>query len=211
MHNNLDEKNQNNAEVNNENVNEEVLEEFDDNLQNSNETVEDAQINEDLEFENLSEEDNELIKFKSIKEENKKLQEELEALKDRLLRTTAEYDNYRKRTIKEKENIYTDACEDILKEMLPVLDNLERALTVDGSAEDFKKGIDITVKQFNTSLEKLGVEEVLTDGEFDPNLHNAVMHIEDDNLGKNQIAEVFQKGYKKGNKVLRYSMVKVAN
>jgi molecular chaperone GrpE len=211
LHNNLDEKNQNNAEVNNENVNEEVLEEFDDNLQNSNETVEDAQINEDLEFENLSEEDNELIKFKSIKEENKKLQEELEALKDRLLRTTAEYDNYRKRTIKEKENIYTDACEDILKEMLPVLDNLERALTVDGSAEDFKKGIDITVKQFNTSLEKLGVEEVLTDGEFDPNLHNAVMHIEDDNLGKNQIAEVFQKGYKKGNKVLRYSMVKVAN
>ncbi len=149
LHNNLDEKNQNNAEVNNENVNEEVLEEFDDNLQNNNETVEDAQINEDLEFENLSEEDDELIKFKSIKEENKKLQEELEALKDRLLRTTAEYDNYRKRTIKEKENIYTDACEDILKEMLPVLDNLERALTVDGSAEDFKKGIDITVKQFN--------------------------------------------------------------
>lgn len=211
LHNNLDEKNQNNAEVNNENVNEEVLEEVDDNLQNNDETVEDAEINEDLEFENLSEEDNELIKFKSIKEENKKLQEELEALKDRLLRTTAEYDNYRKRTIKEKENIYTDACEDILKEMLPVLDNLERALTVDGSAEDFKKGIDITVKQFNTSLEKLGVEEVLTDGEFDPNLHNAVMHIEDDNLGKNQIAEVFQKGYKKGNKVLRYSMVKVAN
>lgn len=211
MHNNLDEKNQNNAEVNNENVNEEVLEEVDDNLQNNDETVEDAEINEDLEFENLSEEDNELIKFKSIKEENKKLQEELEALKDRLLRTTAEYDNYRKRTSKEKENIYTDACEDILKEMLPVLDNLERALTVDGSAEDFKKGIDITVKQFNTSLEKLGVEEVLTDGEFDPNLHNAVMHIEDDNLGKNQIAEVFQKGYKKGNKVLRYSMVKVAN
>lgn len=211
MHNNLDEKNQNNAEVNNENVNEEVLEEVDDNLQNNDETVESAEVNEDLEFENLSEEDNELIKFKSIKEENKKLQEELEALKDRLLRTTAEYDNYRKRTIKEKENIYTDACEDILKEMLPVLDNLERALTVDGSAEDFKKGIDITVKQFNTSLEKLGVEEVLTDGEFDPNLHNAVMHIEDDNLGKNQIAEVFQKGYKKGNKVLRYSMVKVAN
>lgn len=211
MHNNLDEKNQNNAEVNNENVNEEVLEEVNDNLQNNDETVEDAEVNEDLEFENLSEEDNELIKFKSIKEENKKLQEELEALKDRLLRTTAEYDNYRKRTSKEKENIYTDACEDILKEMLPVLDNLERALTVDGSAEDFKKGIDITVKQFNTSLEKLGVEEVLTDGEFDPNLHNAVMHIEDDNLGKNQIAEVFQKGYKKGNKVLRYSMVKVAN
>lgn len=152
-----------------------------------------------------------MIKFKSLKEENKKLQEELDSLKDRLLRTVAEYDNYRKRSIKEKENIYTDACEDVLKDMLPVLDNLERALVVDGSAEDLKKGIEMTVKQFNNSLEKLGVEEVDASGEFDPNLHNAVMHAEDENLGKNQIAEVFQKGYKKGSKVLRYSMVKVVN
>lgn len=211
MNNNLDEKNVNSSEVNMDNVTEETLNASEKLKEDSTETVEDAEINEDLEFENLSEEDNELIKFKSLKEENKKLQEELDSLKDRLLRTVAEYDNYRKRSIKEKENIYTDACEDVLKDMLPVLDNLERALVVDGSAEDLKKGIEMTVKQFNNSLEKLGVEEVDASGEFDPNLHNAVMHAEDENLGKNQIAEVFQKGYKKGSKVLRYSMVKVVN
>lgn len=207
----MDEKNVNSSEVNMDNVTEETLNASEELKEDSTETVEEAEINEDLEFENLSEEDNELIKFKSLKEENKKLQEELDSLKDRLLRTVAEYDNYRKRSIKEKENIYTDACEDVLKDMLPVLDNLERALVVDGSAEDLKKGIEMTVKQFNNSLEKLGVEEVDASGEFDPNLHNAVMHAEDENLGKNQIAEVFQKGYKKGSKVLRYSMVKVVN
>ncbi|WP_291569388.1 nucleotide exchange factor GrpE [Clostridium sp. UBA4548] len=211
MNNNLDEKNVNSSEVNMDNVTEETLNASEKLKEDSTETVEEAEVNEDLEFENLSEEDNELIKFKSLKEENKKLQEELDSLKDRLLRTVAEYDNYRKRSIKEKENIYTDACEDVLKDMLPVLDNLERALVVDGSAEDLKKGIEMTVKQFNNSLEKLGVEEVDASGEFDPNLHNAVMHAEDANLGKNQIAEVFQKGYKKGSKVLRYSMVKVVN
>lgn len=211
MNNNLDEKNVNSSEVNMDNVTEETLNVSEELKEDSTETVEEAEVNEDLEFENLSEEDNELIKFKSLKEENKKLQEELDSLKDRLLRTVAEYDNYRKRSIKEKENIYTDACEDVLKDMLPVLDNLERALVVDGNAEDLKKGIEMTVKQFNNSLEKLGVEEVDASGEFDPNLHNAVMHAEDENLGKNQIAEVFQKGYKKGSKVLRYSMVKVVN
>lgn len=210
MSNNLDEKNQDNTEINNAEVDNKAQIEVNDALKNE-ETLEQAEVNEDLEFENLSEEDDELIKFKSLKEENNKLQEELETLKDRLLRTVAEYDNYRKRTIKEKENIYTDACEDVLKEMLPILDTLERALTVEGSAEDLKKGIEMTVKLFSSSLEKLGVEEVCAEGEFDPNLHNAVMHMEDEALGKNQIAEVFQKGYKKGSKILRYSMVKVAN
>lgn len=211
MHNNFDEKNENSSEINMEDVNKETLNSSEEPNENVEETLEEAEINEDVEFENLSEEDNELFKFKSLKEENKKLQEELDSIKDRLLRTVAEYDNYRKRSIKEKENIYIDACEDVLKEMLPVLDNLERALSVDGNAEDLKKGIEMTVKQFNNSLEKLGVEEVDATGEFDPNLHNAVMHAEDENLGKNQIAEVFQKGYKKGSKVLRYSMVKVVN
>lgn len=211
MSNNLDEKNQDNTEINNAGVDNKAQTEVNDALKNNEETLEQAEVNEDLEFENLSEEEDELIKFKSLKEENNKLQEELETLKDRLLRTVAEYDNYRKRTIKEKENIYTDACEDVLKEMLPILDTLERALTVEGSAEDLKKGIEMTVKLFSNSLEKLGVEEVAAEGEFDPNLHNAVMHVEDEALGKNQIAEVFQKGYKKGSKILRYSMVKVAN
>jgi molecular chaperone GrpE len=146
-----------------------------------------------------------------LKDESKKLKNEFEALKDRLARTVAEYDNFRKRTAKEKENIYTDACGDVLKEILPVLDNLERAISADGSADDLKKGVKMTMNIFNDAFKKLGVEEIPTDGEFDPHLHNAVMHIEDENYDKNCIAEVFQKGYRRGDKVIRYSMVKVAN
>ncbi|WP_346895421.1 nucleotide exchange factor GrpE [Clostridium sp. UBA7503] len=157
------------------------------------------------------EKEDEMKKFRNRKEEIKELKEENDSLKDKLLRTVAEYDNFRKRTSKEKENIYTEACADVLKEILPVLDNLERAVAVDGSAEDLKKGIELTINQFTASFEKLGVEEISSDGEFDPNFHDAVMHIEDENLGKNQVAEVFLKGYKKGDKVLRHSMVKVAN
>jgi len=157
------------------------------------------------------EKEDEMKKFRNRKEEIKELKEENDSLKDKLLRTVAEYDNFRKRTSKEKENIYTEACADVLKEILPVLDNLERAVAVDGSAEDLKKGIELTINQFTASFEKLGVEEISSDGEFDPNFHNAVMHIEDENLGKNQVAEVFLKGYKKGDKVLRHSMVKVVN
>jgi len=143
----------------------------------------------------------ELVKYKN----------ELETFKDRFSRTLAEYENYRKRTAKEKEGIYTLACEDILKDILPVLDNLERASAVAGSVEDLKKGIDMTVKQFADAFEKLQVEVIPTDDGFDPNFHNAVMHVEDENYGPNAVAEVFQKGYKRGDKVLRCSMVKVAN
>lgn len=148
---------------------------------------------------------------KNFVEENKKISSENDALKDRLSRTVAEYDNFRKRTAKEKEGIYTDACEDILKELLPVLDNLERAISVEGTVDDLKKGVEMTIKQFTNALEKLNVEEISTDGEFNPHVHNAVMHIDDNQYGNNQIAEVFQKGYKRGDKVLRHSMVKVAN
>jgi len=146
-----------------------------------------------------------------LTEELAKIENELDALKERFTRTLAEYDNFRKRTAKEKEGIYTSACEDILKLILPVLDNLERASSVGGSAEDIKKGIDMTVKQFQDALNKLQVEEISIEEGFDPNFHNAVMHVEDENLGKNAVAEVFQKGYKRGDKVLRFSMVKVAN
>lgn len=146
-----------------------------------------------------------------LKDENEKLSNELETIKDRLLRLTAEYENYRKRTSKEKEGIYTDACSDVINEMLPSLDNLERAATANGSAEDIKKGIDMTIRQFKGALEKLGVEEIPGEGTFDPNFHNAVMHIEDENYGESEIVEVLQKGYKRGDKVLRHSMVKVAN
>lgn len=148
---------------------------------------------------------------KKFDEENIKLTNEIDALKERMLRLNAEYDNFRKRTAKEKEGIYTDACEDVLKNMIPVLDNLERALSVGGSVDDLKKGIEMTVRQFQESLTKVQVEEIPGEGDFDPNLHNAVMHIEDEQFGQNQIAEVFQKGYKRGDKVLRHSMVKVVN
>ncbi|GAA0126771.1 nucleotide exchange factor GrpE [Clostridium sp. CTA-19] len=151
------------------------------------------------------------VDVKKIKEENEKLKKEVEELKEKQLRISAEYDNYRKRTIKEKQDVYLNAYEDVLKEMFEVLDNLERALSCDSNLEDLRKGIEMTVKQFNTSLEKLEVEEIDTNGEFDPNYHNAVMHEENDSVGANQIVEVFLKGYKKGEKVLRYSMVKVAN
>jgi molecular chaperone GrpE len=156
-------------------------------------------------------EDDELNVVKKQKEENKKLQEELDMTKDRLLRVTAEYDNYRKRTVKEKEGIYSDAYVDVLKEIIPILDNLERAIAADGSIEDLKKGIEMTIKGCQDSFIKLGVEEIDDSGEFDPNVHNAVMHVDDENLGKNVIAEVFQKGYKKDDKIIRHTMVKVAN
>lgn len=155
-------------------------------------------------------ENDDLSLIRKMKDENKKLSNEVEALKERLLRLTAEYDNYRKRTAKEKEGIYTDACSDVLKEMLPVADNLERALAVDGNVEDLKKGVEMTIKGFLNSLEKLGVEEIDTTNGFDPNLHQAISVVEDENLSSNDVAQVYQKGYKRGEKIIRYSMVTVA-
>lgn len=205
-------------EVNNENINEKddvnTSEVENENLEEKDtlEEVLEGEILEDIEFEsgndNVTSFKDEITKLKN---ENSKLNNELDVLKERLLRLNAEYDNFRKRTSKEKEGIYTDACEDVLKEMFPVLDNLERAVTVDGSVDDLKKGVDMTIRQFKNAFEKIGVEEIEANGEFDPNLHQAVMHVEDENLGNNTIAEVFQKGYKKGGKVLRFTMVKVAN
>ena len=146
-----------------------------------------------------------------IKKQNKKLQEELDTTKDTLLRLRAEYDNYRRRSIKEKEGIYSDAYVDVVKEILPVIDNLERAIAADGTLEDLKKGVEMTMKGCQVAFSKLGVEEIDATGEFDPNFHNAVMHIEDESLEKNVVAEVFQKGYKKDDKIIRHTMVKVAN
>lgn len=185
------------------------------------ETLLESEVREDEEFEGIDDAKEELkqedccneIKNENLKlkDEVSKLNNELEALKDRLMRTSAEYDNFRKRTAKEKEGIYTDACADVLKVILPVIDNLERAAGAEGSLEDLKKGIDMTLRQIKDSLGKLNVEEIPAEGEFDPNLHNAVMHVEDENFGKNSVVEVFQKGYKRGDKVIRHSMVKVAN
>lgn len=172
------------------------------------ETPVEAEINEDEEFENISSEENEVT---LLQNENQKLNNEIEVLKERLIRTTAEYENYRKRTAKEKEGIYSDACEDVLKEMIPVLDNLERAVAVEGELEDLKKGINMTLKQFKDSFTKLGIEEISIENGFNPNLHEAVMHVQDESFGTNEVVEIFLKGYKRGDKVIRYSMVKVAN
>ena len=185
---------------------EEILEE-NDTVEENTEATENEEVEEIIE--EYSETDD-LSMIRKLKDENKKLSNELDALKERLLRLTAEYDNYRKRTAKEKEGIYTDACTDVLKEVLPVADNLERALAVDGNVEDLKKGVEMTIKGFLNALEKLGVEEIDTANGFDPNLHQAISVVEDENLNSNDVAQVYQKGYKKGEKVIRYSRVPVA-
>lgn len=193
----------------------EILEEDTEVIEESDETIEvDANevITEEVNEETKEEsKEDELDMLRKSKDQIQKLTNEVEALKDRLLRVTAEYENFRKRTAKEKEGIYTDACADVIKEVLPVIDNLERAVVADGSVEDLKKGIEMTIKGLEGSFGKLGVEEIDASGEFDPNLHQAVMHIEDENFEKNSVAEVFMKGYKRGDKVIRHSVVKVAN
>ena len=140
------------------------------------------------------------------------LQASLREQEDKYLRLLAEYDNYRKRSQKEKENAWTTAKADTAKEFLPVYDNLERALKQETTDEAYAKGVQMIMTQLKTVLEKLGIEEIPALGEtFDPNLHNAVMHMEDDSLGENTVAEVFQTGFKIGDKVIRHAMVKVAN
>lgn len=131
---------------------------------------------------------------------------------DKYLRLLAEYDNYRKRSQKEKENAWTSAKADTAKEFLPVYDNLERALKQETADEAYAKGVQMIMTQLKNVLEKLGIQEIPAQGEtFDPNIHNAVMHIDDENLGENVVAEVFQAGFKIGDKVIRHAMVKVAN
>jgi len=131
---------------------------------------------------------------------------------DKYLRLLAEYDNYRKRSQKEKETAWTTAKADTAKEFLPVYDNLERALKQETADEAYAKGVQMIMTQFKTTLEKLGIQEIPALGEtFDPNLHNAVMHIDDENLGENVVAEVFQTGFQTGDKIIRHAMVKVAN
>ena len=129
------------------------------------------------------------------------------------MRTAAEYDNYRKRTEREKTMVYTDAAADTIEKVLPVCDNLERALAQQGgTVEDFRKGVEMVLTQLNGTLEKMGVTAIGQQGEpFDPEVHNAVSHIEDENLGENVVAEVLQKGYRIGDRIIRHAMVQVAN
>lgn len=134
------------------------------------------------------------------------------AQEDKFLRLCAEYDNFRRRSQKEKEGIYQDAKADTVKALLPVYDNLERALKTETADEAYKQGVEMTMAGLKKAFESLGVTEIDAIGQpFDPNVHNAVMHIEDDSLGENVVAEVFQAGFTLGDKVIRFAMVKVAN
>ena len=147
--------------------------------------------------------------------ENTELEQAKEALAkehDQYLRLAAEYDNFRKRSQREKDSIYQDGVADTAKKFLPVYDNLERALANDTTDEAYKKGVQMIMNEFTKIMESLGITVYGAAGEtFDPEKHNAVMHVEDDALGENAIAEVFQKGAMLGEKVIRFAMVKVAN
>ena len=138
---------------------------------------------------------------------------QLESVKDQFVRQTAEYENYRKRTTKEKENIYQDAKADTIKEFLAVYDNLERAAASEGGEDSpHKKGLEMIFQQVKDILAKLGVTEIEAAGKpFDPEKMNAVMHIDDENFGENEVAQVFQAGFEMNGKVIRHAIVQVAN
>ena len=138
---------------------------------------------------------------------------QLAATKDQFARLAAEYDNYRKRTAKEKETLYQDAKADTIKEFLSVYDNLERAAAAPGGEDDpHKKGLEMIFTQYKELLKKLGVTEIEAQGRpFDPERHEAVMHVDDENLGENEVAQVFQAGFLLGDRVIRHAVVQVAN
>lgn len=174
----------------------------------------------------IEEQDEAAVKAEDKKEKKKKekaekipkadydrLQAEFESHKQQYLRVLAEYDNFRKRSQNEKTGVYNNAVADTVNAVLPVADNIERALAQENaSAENMRKGVEMIANQFKASFEKLGITEVGAVGDpFDPNLHNAVSHVDDASLGENVIAAVFQKGYKLGDKVVRHAMVQVAN
>ena len=140
------------------------------------------------------------------------LEAQLASEKERFLRLAAEYDNYRKRSAKERENIFADVKSDTISQFLPVYDNLARALAIETADEAYKKGVEMIMTQFMDVLAKMGVEEIPAVGKpFDPTRHNAVMHIDDEAYGENEVAEEFAKGFIMGEKVIRFSVVKVAN
>ena len=147
-----------------------------------------------------------------VSSKEQELTDKINELNDRLFRQAAEYDNFKKRSAKEKAETYKDATVKCISELLPFVDNLERALECECEDETFKKGVEMTYQSLKAGLEKLGVEEIEAKGKpFDPNLHNAVSQITDDTLDENTVSSVFQKGYKIGDKVIRHAMVVVAN
>ena len=198
-------------EENKTNVEDEVLEDQAEEAkaEEAQETVEtdDAEADEPLKHK-------EKKKLKKAEAEIERLKAELAEEQEKYMRLYAEYDNFRRRSAKERDGIYSDAYSDAIAQILPIIDNLERAAqySADDPESPMAKGIELTIKSCVDALNKMGVYEIEALGKpFDPNFHNAVMHVEDETLGENEIAEVFMKGYVRGDKVIRFSMVKVAN
>ena len=191
---------------NEEKLDEEVVEETsEENTQEASEETADAQQ------ENAEQTAAEEEKEPELTEEEK-LRKELDESKDKYLRLMAEYDNFRKRSAKERLDLSATIKGNTIGEILPVFDNFERALAAETEDTNYKAGVEMIFKQFGDMLTKLGVEIIDPIGQtFDPNIANAVNQIEDENLGENEVAQVFQKGYKIGDKVIRYAMVVVAN
>ena len=161
------------------------------------------------------EEVKEEVKQEEVQPEKTELelkQEELDDITDRYKRVLAEFENFKKRSSKERESLYSSILGDVVEAMLPVVDNLENAAKVETQDENYKKGVEMVLKQFKDVLQSKGVEEIKTVGEtFDPSLHEAVSSIQDENLGEKEIAQEYRKGYKIGNRIIRHSMVVVAN
>ena len=192
-------------ELDNEQV-EQILEESPEDYEE--ELTEEAEDTADTPEETENEENNESTE----QSEEDKLKAELADTKDKYLRLMAEYDNFRKRSAKERLDISASVKADTVADILPVLDNFERALGTETQDEAYKQGIEMIFKQFTDAMAKLGIEAIDPVGEvFDPNIANAVNQIEDPELGENVVAQVFQKGYRIGDKVIRYAMVVVAN
>ncbi len=196
----MDEKNTVGAEQENVNAPEEVTEET--------ATVENAEGDAKAEKKKAKKVDPKVAELEKALEAK---ENELAELQDKYMRMMAEYDNFRKRSAKEKEGTYADAYADALTSILPIIDNLERAVGV-SEAEAVLKGLEMTLKGADEALTKMGVEAFGAEGDaFDPNIHNAVMMVDDENHKEGEIVSVFQKGYKKGDKIIRYAMVTVSN
>lgn len=203
-------------EENKSNIEEEVLEE--ETCADSEEVTEDtakAETDADVEVEvEAPMKHKDKKKLKKAEAEIEKLKLQLNEEQEKYMRLYAEYDNFRRRSAKEREGVYAEAYCDALEQILPIIDNLERAVqyTSEDPESPMAKGIELTIKSCVEALNKMGVYEIEALGkQFDPNFHNAVMHVDDDSFGENEIVDVFMKGYVKGDKVIRFSMVKVAN
>lgn len=179
------------------------------------ETVEESEETSTEETQQDKAEDKKLFGRKNKKDKKDKKDEKIEELTDKLTRQMAEFDNFRKRTEKEKSQMYEVGAKDIIEKILPVVDNFERGLAAvaeEDKEHPFMQGMDKVYKQLMTTLDEIGVKPIEAVGqEFNPDFHNAVMHVEDENFGENIIAEEFQKGYTYRDSVVRHSMVKVAN